>query len=67
MLIFADNYKFEAKMNWLETRLKEKSTYAGIATLGLGLLQSAIPIPFAGEIIHLVAGAILVAVKEHKA
>lgn len=53
-------------MDWLKERFQEKTTYAGLATVGLTLANSIIPIPFAGELIQLVAGAILFGVKEHK-
>ena len=53
-------------MNWLTDRLKEKTTYAGVATIAFSLVKEAIPIPFAGEILELVAGAILIGMREHK-
>lgn len=53
-------------MDWLKERFKEKSTYAGLTTVGLTLVNTIVPIPFAGELVQLVAGAILFGVKEHK-
>ena len=35
-------------MDWFFDRFKEKSTYAGLATIALSLVKDAIPIPFAG-------------------
>lgn len=53
-------------MNWLQDRFKEKSTYAGIATIGLTLFKDVIPVPFADTIIELVAGGILLLINENK-
>lgn len=53
-------------MEWLVDRFKEKSTYIGLGTIAFSLAKDAIPIPFAGEIIELIAGAVLVGMREQK-